>query len=369
MRRSPPGVSAVACQPCRRNPRRPTLTPPHPTPPPAPRTSASSSSPDGARCRSRTSSDATPPRASRRASRSSTGSSATRTRCCPSSRTRCSPATTSSSWASGVRRRPASSARSSAARRVDARSSPARRSTTTRTRRCRTTPATWWPNTARTRRSSGCTATQRFGEKLATPDTSIADLIGEVDPIKVAEGRYLSDELTLHYGLVPRTNRGIFAINELPDLAERIQVGLLNVLEERDVQIRGYKIRLPARRDARGLGQPRGLHQPRPHHHAAQGPLRRADPHPLPARRRHRDGPSSPRRRSRSRRRLTVATPDFMAEIVAELSPAGPSEHAHQPAIGRVGAPDRSPTTRRSWPTRRAGRCAAGEAEVVPRGL
>src|SRR4051812_41055507 len=85
----------------------------------------------------------------------------------------------------------------------------------------------------------------RFGEKLATPDTSIADLIGEVDPIKVAEGRYLSDELTIHYGLVPRTNRGLFAINELPDLAERIQVGLLNVLEERDVQIRGYKIRLP----------------------------------------------------------------------------------------------------------------------------
>jgi len=86
---------------------------------------------------------------------------------------------------------------------------------------------------------------QRFGEKLATPDTSVADLIGEVDPIRVAEGRYLSDELTLHYGLVPRTNRGIFAINELPDLAERIQVSLLNVLEERDVQVRGYKIRLP----------------------------------------------------------------------------------------------------------------------------
>jgi magnesium chelatase subunit I len=80
---------------------------------------------------------------------------------------------------------------------------------------------------------------------VGAPDTSIADLIGEVDPIKVAEGRYLSDELTIHYGLVPRTNRGIFAINELPDLAERIQVGLLNVLEERDVQIRGYKIQLP----------------------------------------------------------------------------------------------------------------------------
>ena len=86
---------------------------------------------------------------------------------------------------------------------------------------------------------------ERYGEKLATPDTSIADLIGEVDPIKVAEGRYLSDELTLHYGLVPRVNRGIFAINELPDLSERIQVGLLNVLEERDVQIRGHRVRLP----------------------------------------------------------------------------------------------------------------------------
>jgi magnesium chelatase subunit I len=85
----------------------------------------------------------------------------------------------------------------------------------------------------------------RYGEKLATPDTSIADLIGEVDPIKVAEGRYLADETTIHYGLVPRSNRGIFAINELPDLAERIQVSLLDVLEERDVQIRGYKMRLP----------------------------------------------------------------------------------------------------------------------------
>ena len=86
---------------------------------------------------------------------------------------------------------------------------------------------------------------QRYGEKLATPDISIADLIGEVDPIKVAEGRYLSDELTIHYGLLPRTNRGIFGINELPDLAERIQVGLLNIMEEKDVQIRGYRVRLP----------------------------------------------------------------------------------------------------------------------------
>lgn len=85
---------------------------------------------------------------------------------------------------------------------------------------------------------------ERYGEKLATPDITIADLIGEVDPIKVAEGRYLSDELTLHYGLIPKTNRGIFAINELPDLAERIQVGLFNVMEERDIQIRGHKVRM-----------------------------------------------------------------------------------------------------------------------------
>lgn len=85
----------------------------------------------------------------------------------------------------------------------------------------------------------------RYGEKLATPDITIADLIGEVDPIKIAEGRYLSDELTIHYGLIPRTNRGIFSINELPDLAERIQVGLLNAMEERDIQIKGHKVRLP----------------------------------------------------------------------------------------------------------------------------
>ena len=86
---------------------------------------------------------------------------------------------------------------------------------------------------------------RRYGEKLATPDITIADLIGEVDPIKVAESRYLADELTIHYGLLPRTHRGVFALNELPDLAERIQVGLLNIMEERDVQIRGYKVRLP----------------------------------------------------------------------------------------------------------------------------
>jgi magnesium chelatase subunit I len=108
-------------------------------------------------------------------------------------------------------------------------------------RRCRDLVASHGDDTE----LSWLTPEMRYSEKLATPDTSIADLIGEVDPIRVAEGRYLSDELTIHYGLIPRTHRGIFAINELPDLAERIQVGLLNIIEERDVQIRGYRLRLP----------------------------------------------------------------------------------------------------------------------------
>ncbi|NOT56828.1 MAG: magnesium chelatase [Deltaproteobacteria bacterium] len=85
----------------------------------------------------------------------------------------------------------------------------------------------------------------RYSEKLATPDVAVADLIGEVDPIKVAQGRYLADEETIHYGLIPRTNLGIFAINELPDLTEKVQVGLFNLMEEKDVQIKGFKIRLP----------------------------------------------------------------------------------------------------------------------------
>jgi magnesium chelatase subunit I len=88
-------------------------------------------------------------------------------------------------------------------------------------------------------------ARDRYGEKLATPDTSVGDLIGDIDPVKVAEGRTLGDPETVHYGLVPRTNRGIFCLNELPDLAERIQVALLNVLEERDIGVRGYALRLP----------------------------------------------------------------------------------------------------------------------------
>jgi magnesium chelatase subunit I len=95
------------------------------------------------------------------------------------------------------------------------------------------TPIAWVPREA------------RYAEKLATPDVSIADLIGDVDPIKVAQGRSLGDELTIHFGLLPRTNRGIFCINELPDLTEKVQVGLFNVMQERDVQVKGYAVRLP----------------------------------------------------------------------------------------------------------------------------
>src|ERR1700758_4258369 len=97
-------------------------------------------------------------------------------------------------------------------------------------------------------------ASERYGEKLATPDTSVGDLIGDIDPVKVAEGRTLGDPETIHFGLVPRTNRGIFSLNELPDLAERIQVSLLNVMEERDIGIRGYALRLP--REPRLVGPP-----------------------------------------------------------------------------------------------------------------
>ena len=188
----------------------------------------------------------------------------------------------------------------------------------------------------------------RYHEKLATPDVTIADLIGEVDMIKHAEGRYLSSELTMHFGLIPRTNRGIFCINELPDLSPKIQVGLFNVLEERDVQIRGYPG--PARpRPLHGLlGQPRGLHQPRPDRHPAEGPDRLGRPHPLPA---------DPRARAS---RSATRTPGSTATAADAGGPAlhqggrrgdlaaGPVVAARQPAVGRLGPDvDRQPGERR----------------------
>ena len=206
----------------------------------------------------------------------------------------------------------------------------------------------------------------RYGEKLATPDTSIADLIGEVDPIKVAEGRYLSDELTLHYGLVPRTNRGIFAINELPDLAERIQVGLLNVLEERDVQVRGYKVRLPLDVMLFGSANPedytnRGriitplkdrfgaqirTHYPRDVE--TEVIIARQEAAPLEA-------PG-----------VEVIVPDFMAEIVAEFSQqARRSPHVNQRSGVSVRLTVANLETLVAAAARRA--LSRGEAIVVPR--
>ena len=118
----------------------------------------------------------------------------------------------------------------------------------------------------------------RFVEKLATPDVTIADIIGDVDPIKAAKGGHLlSDELTIHYGLLPRANRGIFAINELPDLAGKIQVGLFNIMQEGDVQIKGYPGAAAAGRDADLFGEPGRLHGARQDHHAAERSHRRRD--------------------------------------------------------------------------------------------
>jgi magnesium chelatase subunit I len=206
----------------------------------------------------------------------------------------------------------------------------------------------------------------RFGEKLATPDTSIADLIGEVDPIKVAEGRHLSDPDTLHFGLVPRTNRGIFAINELPDLAERIQVGLLNVLEERDVQVRGYKIQLPLDlllvasanpEDYTNRGRlitplkDRFGSQVRTHYPLdveTEVAIVAQEARPFSA-----DG-------------VTVTVPDHMSDIVAEISQlARQSPHVSQ----RSGVSVRLSVSNQEVLVANAARraLAAGEDEVVPR--
>ncbi len=208
----------------------------------------------------------------------------------------------------------------------------------------------------------------RLSEKLATPDTSIADLIGEVDPIKIAEGRYLSDELTLHYGLVPRSNRGIFAVNELPDLAERIQVGLLNVLEERDVQIRGFTIRLPLDVVLVATANPEDYTnrgriitplkdrfgaQIRTHYPPdteTELAVIRQEAHPPVT------FPGSPR----------VEIPEFMAEVVAELSQlARESTHINQRSGVSVRLSLSNHETMVANAVRRALRL--GEADAVPR--
>src|SRR5918995_1418132 len=208
----------------------------------------------------------------------------------------------------------------------------------------------------------------RFGEKLATPDTSIADLIGEVDPIKVAEGRYLSDELTLHYGLVPRTNRGIFAINELPDLAERIQVGLLNVLEERDVQVRGYKVRLPLDLMLVASANPedytnRGrIITPLKDRFGAQ--IRTHYPMDVPTEIAIAEQESRPLDGAAAGLRSSV--PPYLAEVVATLSHlARSSPHVNQRSGVSVRLTVSNSETLLANATRRALRL--GESEVVPR--
>ena len=162
---------------------------------------------------------------------------------------------------------------------------------------------------------------------------TIADLIGEVDMIKHAEGRYLSSEMTMHFGLIPRTNRGIFCINELPDLAPKIQVGLFNVLEERDVQIRGYPVRLDLDLCHGLLGQPRRLHQPRPDRHAAQGPDRLGDSHALSphAGNRHRHLRAERLARARPDGGASLAVPIYIKEAVEEIARlARSSPHVNQ---------------------------------------
>ena len=144
------------------------------------------------------------------------------------------------------------------------------------------------------------TPDDRYVEKLATPDVTIADLIGDIDPIKAARGGHeLSSEFTVHYGLLPRANHGIFAINELPDLAGKIQVGLFNIMQEGDVQIKGYPDSPAARCCAGVQRQPGGLHGARKNHHAAERPHRLGNSHALSGHRRRRHDhhrPGSPGR-------------------------------------------------------------------------
>ncbi|HJP65992.1 MAG TPA: sigma 54-interacting transcriptional regulator [Actinomycetota bacterium] len=208
---------------------------------------------------------------------------------------------------------------------------------------------------------------RRYAEKLATPDINVGDLIGDVDPIRVAEGRYLSDELTIHYGLIPRTNRGIMAINELPDLPERIQVALFNILEERDVQIRGYQIRLSLDVLLVATANPEDY----THRGRIVSPLkdrfgtqvRTHYPETIDEEIRIMDQEASP---AAAHEQITVRVPPFMKEILATLT----AELRRSPQINqRSGVSVRysigNLETVIAAALRRAAR--AGESEAVPR--
>ena len=207
----------------------------------------------------------------------------------------------------------------------------------------------------------------RFVEKLATPDVTIADMVGDIDPIKAAQaGLNLSDELTMHYGLLPRANRGIFAINELPDLAGKIQVGLFNILQEGDVQIKGYPDPPEAGRAAGVHGEPRGLHGARQDHHAAQGPHRIGNPHALPRDAPQRHGHHHAGSVDRSRRQLAVEIPDYVREVVEEVAFQA---RADRKIDKRSGVSQRLPITTLELVVSNAERraLANGEKLVVPR--
>ena len=215
---------------------------------------------------------------------------------------------------------------------------------------------------------AGSTRDARYVEKLATPDVTIADMIGDLDPIKAARaGLQLSDELTMHYGLLPRANRGIFAINELPDLAGKIQVGLFNILQEGDVQIKGYPVRLPLDVMLVFTREPGGLHGARQDHHAAQGPHRIRDPHALSRDAPARDGDhraGSVDRRAGSRARSHV--PEFVREVVEEVAFQARADRQDRQAVGRQPAAADLPARERGL-ERRAPRAGTGESAVVPR--
>ena len=206
-------------------------------------------------------------------------------------------------------------------------------------------------------------ATAATARSWPRPTSPIADLIGEVDPIKVAEGRYLSDELTIHYGLLPRTNRGIFAINELPDLAERIQVGLLNIMEERDVQIRGYKVRLPLDLYVVASANPedytnRGrIITPLKDRFGSQ--IRTHYPRTIEHEIEIMEQERTPLRRRRASR---PSCPEYMKEIVAEVTHLARAQPRHHPALGRLACASRSATTRTCWPTRSSAPIRLGES-------
>jgi len=207
---------------------------------------------------------------------------------------------------------------------------------------------------------------ERYAEKLATPDVTIADLIGDVDPIKVASGRSLGDELTIHFGLIPRTNRGIFCINELPDLTEKVQVGLFNVMQERDVQIKGYNVRLPLDVLVVASANPedytsRGrIITPLKDRYAAQ--VRTHYPATreleLAIVRQEARVPEAPG--------IRVSVPDFMADVIAELTlQARHSPDVNQASGVSVRMSIANYETLAANAVRRA--LALGESEAVPR--